>query len=149
MEVIVQHAFCHSYYVMVLRFSVPGPAGYPAHPACGLPTGRSDRSKDQLRDDDLLCIIKEVQTVADQKTENVNIQVIDQLIDQAHQQRQVDVILIIILGTDSIEIADIDKQQGIKAKWPAIKKIQQDTSKQAVQKPRPFSINKAKGKGQD
>ena len=85
--------------------------------------GRHHR-KNQLRNDDLPCVIKEIQPVPDQKTEHINIQVIDQLVDQAHDQRQVDIVLIVVLGADAVEIADVDKQQRIKAKRTAVEQIQ-------------------------
>ena len=80
--------------------------------------------EDQLWYDDFLCVIKKIQPVADQKTEHVNIQVVDQFIDQTHDQRQIDIVLIVILGADAVEIADVDEQQCIKTEGAAEKQIQ-------------------------
>jgi len=105
----------------------------PLHPFLQLSVDKQKETVDQqcgycgknnFRYHDLLKIVKEIQSGPYQETEHIYIHVISQIIGNAQNQRQGNIILIIIFGENTVKIPCINKKQGIKSKWPAVKQIQ-------------------------
>ena len=90
-----------------------------------------------------------MQTPPDQKAEYVNIHTVNQLVKHTENQGQSDIVFIVVFGENAIKVTNVNQNQGIKAKWPAVEQIHQQTGKKAKNHARGFSLNKTEGKSQN
>ena len=81
--------------------------------------------------------------------EHINIQAVPQSVDNAEYQRQRDIVLIIILGEYSVDISDVNINQGIKPKGSAVEQVQQQPGKNPIKHPRILSMDETKGERED
>ncbi len=94
-------------------------------------------------------IINNIELSPYQKSKNIDIYVIQQLIENTHENRKSYIFFIIKMAEKAIHITDKDKNEAIETKGTRIKQIHQKTGEKPIEHAWDAPMNEAEGKCHD
>lgn len=97
----------------------------------------------------MLKIIQYVILTADKKTTDININMINELVYDAHDHRQGYVLFVINIAEKAVHISDDDKNKAIEPEGARIEKVKQQSCRKTVDHPGQVAVYKSYGKGKN
>lgn len=97
----------------------------------------------------MLKVIRDVVLLAKEKTEDININMIYELVYHAHDHRKGYILLVIGIAEKTVQIPDDNENKAVEPEGSRIEQIQQQSRRKTIDHPRKVSVDKAYRKGED